>query len=137
MIFLFLRICLQNILIILLLSPLFYLIYEGAFSQLLQEPYAIQFRLTFEYFSFALSYYLIRKWNSFNNLYWRGVVSFPYHLVKMYNSYILIFVAVGVLNMLLLFFLQSEYWVNFKIYSGLVFFVIPMCWTYYLNKSRI
>jgi intracellular septation protein A len=137
MIILFLRILLQNILIILLLTPVFHLIYEGVFSQLLQDSFAIQFRLTFQYFSFALIFYLIGKWNSFNNMYWRGVASFPYYLKKMYNSYILTFLVVGVLNIPVLFFLSLEYWVNFKTYSGLIFLIIPMCWTYYINKSRV
>lgn len=119
-----------------LLSPLFYLIYENTFSKFLQDSFAIQFRLTFQYLSFTLSFYLIRNWNSFNNLYWGGAAPFSNYLMKMYNSYIFIFLVVGVFNIPVLLFLPLEYWVNFKVYSGSIFFIIPVCLTYYFNKSR-
>ena len=64
----------------------------------------------------------MRNWDKFNRIYWYKLTNNDEDVKIIYNVFSYVFLFVGILNILIVFTMSEENWVNYKVYSYLLMY---------------
>jgi len=117
------RIYLQTLLLTFTLVMLFHFIYDNTISKLVtRDALQIQLFLTYGYIFLFLVFRFMRNWDKFNRIYWYKLTNNDEDVKIIYNVFSYVFLFVGILNILIVFTMSEENWVNYKVYSYLLMY---------------
>jgi hypothetical protein len=117
------RIYLQTLLLTFTLVMLFHFIYDNTISKLVtRDALQIQLFLTYGYIFLFLVFRFMGNWGKFNKIYWYKLTNNDEDVKIIYNVFSYVFLFVGILNILIVFTMSEENWVNYKVYSYLLMY---------------
>ena len=132
------RIYLQTLLLTFTLVMLFHFIYNNTISKLVtRDSLQIQLFLTYGYIFLFLVFRFMGNWGKFNKIYWYKLTNNDEDVKIIYNVFSYVFLFVGILNILIVFTMSEENWVNYKVYSYLLMYPLTSIICGFSIKKKI
>ena len=82
-------------------------------------------KISFNYIVLFFLLSILRKFDNFNNFYWRGLSenNFKKSISFLYSNFMLLFLVIFFINIIVTYFYSTDTWINFKLLTGFIIFV--------------